>query len=152
MTYVKEEPKTYTNKYEKFRDLGWKSYEDGADVISFFCQHELDLSNKEKDFIADYNKNKLPKGVDINGRVKVVSKPDYKVEMPIQEVFSLIKGLMVTKNGTLRKSMDNLKPYEANTLASLLHYVREEWRFGERGNVILTFQEYYLLKPKKKSK
>lgn len=26
--------------YEKYREHGWKSYEDGANVISFFCKRE----------------------------------------------------------------------------------------------------------------
>ena len=149
MTYKKTEPKVYPNGYERFRDLGWKSYECGAEVISFFLPHEMDLTHRDKDFVADYNKNKLPRGVNINGRVKEIPPQEYKASMQIKEAFSLVQELMVTKNKTLRKSMENLKPWEVNTLASLLHHLREEWSMGERGEVILTWAELFLLKPKK---
>lgn len=150
MSYNKEPPKEYPNKYEKFRDLGWKSYEDCAEVISFFTPHDMDLTNKDTAFIKDYNNNKLPKGVNINGRVKVVQKPDYKATMNIKEAFTRVQELMCTKSGGLRATMTKLKPWEVNDLASLLHHLRSEWVDGERGNVELTFNEYYMLKPKKK--
>ena len=45
--------------------------------------------------------------------------------------------------------MENLKPYEVNDLANLLHYLRQCWTEGEKV-AMLTWKEYFILKGGKK--
>lgn len=161
MAYKKIEPVVYVNSYERQRETIYKlfyAWDDEGNFInckgshtSFFCKEDMNLEGKDSSFIKDYNNNKLPKGTNISGKVKQIPPQEYPVTMNISLAFKLIQDVMVTKNKTLRKSMETLKPYESNDLASLLHHLRSEWELGERGDVLLTYKEKYLLQPKKKT-
>lgn len=88
----------------------------------------------------------------IDGRVKQVKEIEYKASMNIKECFSKIEDLMMTKKLTKKKrltlkaEMLKLAPHEEYMLISLLSYLREEFLDGNRGEVMLSWQEFFTLR------
>ena len=132
----------YPNNYEFMRENLWKEVSDiddikYANVISYFCKS-----------------GQTP----ITGEIKQIKETDYKATMGIKDAFQKIQVLMLTKSKTLRKSMEALTPYQTYDLIALLNYLREQWSEGNRGEVMLSWREYFLLneggfkKPKNKGK
>ena len=137
----------YPDLYSYRAENLWKEVSDHDDltypkVISFFCRQN---------------------GFPVSGVEAKIKETTYPIEMPVKEAFILVQNLMVTKKltkgkrETLRSSMGSLKPHEEYLLGCLLNHLRELHMDGEV-SVLLTYQEYYLLKnggfskPKKKSK
>ena len=143
----------YDLHYEYFKYHGWKSISDSDDleypkVYSYIKVSDLKYlrnNGKKPD-------NKYP------AKLAEVKEVSYDATMGTKEAFSLLKLAMHTKSGALRKSMENLKPYEEYMIISLINYMRECW--VEKEEVLqLSWQEFYFLKqggfkknPKKKSK
>ena len=126
----KKTRESYTNGYEWRREQLWKDIKEREEetyplVISYF--------NLRKD------------GVEVSGKVFTPPAPDFKCECEIKDCFAKIKGKMHTKGGSLRVGMKDLKEYEITAWSSLLEYLRGEWKDGERGKVLLTGAEWWLL-------
>ena len=121
---------SYDNGYEWRREQLWKDIKDREEesyplIISYF--------NLRKD------------GIEVSGKVFQPPTPDYKCNCEIKDCFVAIKKVMTTKSGSLRASMKDLKDYEITAWASLLEYLRSAWQEGERGKVMLTGAEWWLL-------
>ena len=77
---------------------------------------------------------------------------EYKASMNIKKAFEKIEDVFMTKKvvkgkrTTLRASMNDLNPHEEYTLIALLNHLRECYSEGERGDVELSWLEFFLLK------
>lgn len=123
------DPTLYSDLYSYRDDWLWADVKETTDlkspkVISFFCKSGT---------------------TPITGKVKQLPEPEYKGTMDIKEGFALLKELMHTKQGNLRKTMENLRDYEEYTLIALINYMRECWVEKET-TLHLTWTEYYLLR------
>jgi hypothetical protein len=137
----------YSCQYEYNRDWLWTAVIEDDDVgypKVFSYIKEEDLTYLRRHGVRKEN---------ITGRMKeAVFDVEYKASMNIKEAFRKVEDVMMTKKETkgkrltLKVSMDKLKPHEEYTLISLLNYLRESWLEGERGDVALTWAEFYLLK------
>ena len=112
-------------KYEEFRESGYKSYEDTAKVISYFCK------SSEKD-------------PPITGKIFKVPEINFNKNVDINKAFNAIKSRMCTKKGALRKSFENLPPHEVYDWSALLHYLRKEYKDGKK-TVDISYKEYRML-------
>lgn len=154
----KERDKTlYSCQYEYNRDHLWFHVIEQDDigypkVLSYIKEEDL-----------TYLRNHGRRKENINGRLKeAVFDVDFPAKMPIREAFALIEDIFMTskltkgKRITLRASMKSLKQHEEYLLISLLTHLRERYADGERGDVELTWKEFYLLQEggfkKKKAK
>ena len=126
-------------RYERFREEGWKSYEDSAKVISFFRkrkQGEQPVSGKIY--------------TPLNERI-----PTYDKSYDIQLVIRLMKDKMMTKRLTRtpsgqkkrltpRKDFLTMKPYDVYDWVSLINEVRNAIRDGE-DSILLSNQEIKMI-------
>lgn len=114
------------NKYEKFREEGWKSYEDCANVVSYFCPC------RENE-------------VEVSGKIKQLPEICFDKQVDIRQAFDMIKTQMMTKQGKLRKKMVDIPEWEVYAWGSLLHELRRAWQDGE-SMVFLSWKELKMLK------
>jgi hypothetical protein len=120
----------YENSYEYQRQ--WLS--------AFEKEDDMDYYPKSYSFFVKSG------SVPITGKVQKIKPVEYAATMNIKEAFDRLKHLMHTKQNKLRKSMTELKPYEEYTLIALINYLREEWTAGCRGDIVLTWTEFFYLK------
>lgn len=102
--------------YEKFREEGWKSYEDGAKVISYFCKRE---ANQPEVTGIEF---KPPETV-------------YEQLWDTDKVIALLKDKMLTKSGTVRKKIFDKPEWEMYNYAALFHYLTQAKQ--EKANKVL---------------
>ena len=132
----------YTNNYEYMRENLWKEVKSPEEdsypnVISYFVKS-----------------GRTP----VSGKEAEIKPVEFVKEVCIKEAFQQIQAVMTTKNKQLRASMKSLQPWQEYDLIALLTYLREEWGNGNRGTVLLSWKEYFLLKeggfkkPKNKKK
>lgn len=118
----------FENSYEMRRMLLFREFdrEGRGQHISFFCKRER--NQKE-----------------VSGKIFHPKEVNFEIEVDISKAFAKIQEKMMTKNKTLRKSMEKLRPYEEYDWAVLLNYLREEWKDGNRDKVLLSGKEWYML-------
>lgn len=126
-------------RYEDFRENGWRSYEDCAKVISFFLKRksgEQPVSGK----------------VHVPVEAPVVS---YDKSYELSLVIRLVKDKMMTKRLTrtpsgqkkrltMRKEFLSMKPYEIYDWVSLINEIRNALRDGE-DSILLSNQEIKMI-------
>ncbi len=124
----------------------WKEVYEGQEDLSY----PLVLSYIDpKDLSYFKNNGKSP---DKTYPAKVAEE-QYNATMNIKEAFKLIEDVFVTqkknskgKRETLTASVKGLNEYQTEVLQSLLNHLRTSWVDGERGDVQLTWAEFFLLK------
>jgi len=89
----------------------------------------------------------------VSGKIAQVKPTEYKATMNIMDAFKAVEELMTTKKltkgrrNTLKASMKELTQWESYDLIALLSYLREEYQvFGNRGEVTLSWKEFFYLK------
>ncbi|AUR92296.1 hypothetical protein NVP1170O_183 [Vibrio phage 1.170.O._10N.261.52.C3] len=111
--------------YERFREEGWKSYEDCAKVISYFCPRKSSES-------------------EVSGKEMTLRQESFWKDVDIHKAFRAYKSCMATQKGLTRKKMLSLKPHETYAWSALLEYLRVSWREGEKV-VTLSSREFEML-------
>lgn len=102
--------------YEKFREEGWKSYEDGAKVISYFCKREANQP-------------------EVTGIEFKPPESHFEQVWETKKVIALLKEKMLTKSGSVRKKILDKPDWELAQYAALYHYLSQAMK--EKSNKVL---------------
>ncbi len=136
----------YTCLYLYRKHHLWKEVYNGQEDLSY----PLVLSYIDPKDLAYFKNN--GKSPDKTYPAKIAEE-QYQASMNIKEAFKLIEDVFVTKKEnkegkreTLTASVKSLNEYQEELLQSLLNYLRTSWSDGERGDVQLTWKEFFLLK------
>ena len=142
-------------KEQKQREDYPNSYEWRRETLFREIYDNDDIEGKYPNIISFFVKSgRTP----VSGKEAEIKPVEFVKEVCIKEAFQQIQAVMTTKNKQLRASMKSLQPWQEYDLIALLTYLREEWGNGNRGTVLLSWKEYFLLKeggfkkPKNKKK
>jgi hypothetical protein len=118
----------YEDRHRKLYGLLKREFDDEHEplVISYFCKRE-----RASDSV-------------VTGKVKSIPEINFDYNVDIRWCFDKIRTLVTTKKGGLRKTMEDLKPYQTYELSALLEYLRKEWREGN-DRVIISWREKKIL-------
>jgi hypothetical protein len=134
-----QEYKEYLNSLPPYERKAVKLYSEMKEVddpegcvkvISYFCKRELNQP-------------------EVSGRVFKAKETSFELVLPLSKVITLVNEKLLTKAGTVRKNMVDMKPYEIYDWAALLHYI-DQAKKDNCGNVLLSKKEYGLISPTKK--
>jgi len=141
MKQVQQKPSKLKEDYESM-------YEYRRQWLSCF-EKDSDMDYYPKSYSFFVKSGRTP----VSGKIAQIKPPEYKATMNIMDAFKAVEELMTTKKltkgrrNTLKASMKELTQWESYDLIALLSYLREEYQvFGNRGEVTLSWKEFFYLK------
>jgi len=137
-------------KERKAREEYENEYEWRRDTLHREIYDRDDIEGQYPNIISFFVKSgRTP----VSGEIAQVKPTEYKATMNIMDAFKAVEELMTTKKltkgrrNTLKASMKDLTQWESYDLIALLSYLREEYQvFGNRGDVQLSWKEFFILK------
>lgn len=135
----KKQRQDYPNKIEWFRENGWKSYEDCADVVTFWCKK----SHGQK--------------YDINGKVFKPPETHFDKVCKVNDAMALLQDKLFTKRLTRTSSGKKVRSTYSKVFLdtpeclyydylALMHYFRQVVAEGKE-TCILSYKEWVMLQP-----